>query len=85
MRSRGGEAKVVQENRFRMAMTMFAVLGLLAWFTLDGNFRYFTLAVLGLFAMRTMIYDRRRQLEERLDEKIEGEQSREESGFAGRE
>ena len=76
---------MVAENRFRVAMTMFAVLGLLAWFTLDGNFRYFTLALLGMFAMRTMVHDRRRQLEEKLDGKIDGERSREESGFAGRE
>jgi hypothetical protein len=52
---------------------MYAVLGILAWTTLDGRIRLVSLAVLGLFAVRTYVHDRRQTLEE----KIDNERSRE--------
>ena len=64
---------MVKENRFWVAIGMYAVLGLLAWFTLDGRMRLVVLAVLALFAVRTYVHDRRQALED----KIDNERSRE--------
>jgi hypothetical protein len=64
---------VRKQNRFWIAIGMYAVLGILAGTTLDGRLRLVSLAILGLFAVRTYVHDRRQALEE----KIENEQSRE--------
>jgi hypothetical protein len=64
---------VVKENRFWVAIGMYAVLGSLAWFTLDGRMRLVVLAILALFAVRTYVHDRRQALED----KIDNERSRE--------
>ena len=44
---------------------MFAVLGLLAWFTLpDDKVRGLSLALLAMFAVKTWLHHRRQQLDE---------------------
>ncbi len=51
-------------SRFAIAMTIYAVLGLLAWQTLsDEKIRLVTLAVLGLFAVKTILHHHRESLE----------------------
>jgi hypothetical protein len=44
------------KQRFYMAMTAFAVLGLLAGLTLDGKIRLAALIFLGGLALRTAIH-----------------------------
>ena len=44
------------KQRFQMAMTAFAVLALLAGFTLDGKIRLATLIFLAGLALRTAIH-----------------------------
>jgi hypothetical protein len=48
--------KDAMTQRFYMAMGAFAVLGLLAGFTLDGNLRIATLIFLAGLAARTAIH-----------------------------
>ncbi len=36
-------------------MAAYAVLGVIAWFLLEGNFRYAILILFGLFAMRSIV------------------------------
>jgi hypothetical protein len=50
--------------RFYMAMGAFAVLGLLATFTLDGEIRLATWLFLGLFAVKTVLAMLRKRAEE---------------------
>ncbi len=53
---------------------MFAVIGLLAWFTLpDDKVRGLTLALLAMFAVKTWLHHRRRLIEEdaERDQKLE--------------
>ncbi len=64
---------MVRENRFWIALAAYVGIGVLSWFTLDGRIRLVTLAVLSLFAVRTVVHEKRRELEA----KIEGEHSRE--------
>ena len=43
-------------NRFAMAMAAYAVLAALAWFTLDDQrVRLVTVAILAMFAVRTLV------------------------------
>jgi hypothetical protein len=51
-------------NRFSIALVLFALIGLLAWFTLSDRARDVTLALLAMFAVKTWLHHRRQQLEE---------------------
>ena len=51
-------------NRFSIALVLFALIGLLAWFTLSDRARDVTLALLAMFAVKTWLPHRRQQLEE---------------------
>ena len=64
---------MVKENRYWIALTVYALIGVLEWFTLDGRIRIVAFAVLALFAVRTVVHEKRRVLEE----KIDNERSRE--------
>ncbi len=70
------EPSVVGENRFWVAEVAYVAIGVLAWFTLGGNIRLVTLALLLLFAVRTALHEKRRELEEKADEKIDNERFR---------
>jgi len=53
-------------NKFYVALLTYAVLGLLAWTTLsDPKFRLATLAILGMFALRTWSWNTKVASEER--------------------
>ncbi len=58
---------MIRENRFWVALGLFVGIGLLEWFTLDGQVRLVAMALLGLFAVRTVIYEKRRELQEKID------------------
>jgi hypothetical protein len=50
-------------NRFWIAMAAFAALALLAWTTLaDEKLRVVTLAVLAMFAVKTLLFRKRMKL-----------------------
>ena len=52
-------------NRLWIALALYALLGLLAWQTLsDQRVRLATLAVLAMFAVRTVVHHRQKQLTE---------------------
>jgi hypothetical protein len=52
-------------NRFSIALVLFGLLGLLAWFTLpDSKVRAVTLALLAMFAVKTWLHHRRQQIEQ---------------------
>ncbi len=54
-------------SRFYIAMAAYAVIALLAWQTLSNEkVRLVTLAILGMFALRTMLH--RRSVEQQRDE-----------------
>jgi small basic protein len=56
-------------SRLNIALGIYVLLGLLAWFTLpDQRFRFMTIAILAFFALRAWTYRRREMLRER-DEK----------------
>jgi uncharacterized membrane protein YeiB len=42
-------------KRLIAALTAYAILGVIAWFVLEGNFRYAVLILFGLFAMRSVV------------------------------
>jgi hypothetical protein len=59
-------------RKLLVALTVYAVLALLAWFTLDASIpvggrevplRAVTLAILGLFALRTLLHAQRERIE----------------------
>lgn len=50
-------------SRLAVAMSLYAILGLLAGFTLDGELRIGTLLILGLFAVKTWLGEIKRNLE----------------------
>jgi hypothetical protein len=59
-------------KRLRLALVIYAALALLAWFTLtDQRIRVITIAILAMFAIRTLTYSKRypRDEEQDLDEK----------------
>ena len=46
-------------SRFHIAMAAYLLIGVLAWTTLsDEKFRYVTLAILAMFAVRTLVHRR---------------------------
>jgi hypothetical protein len=52
-------------NRLWLALGIYAVLALLAWFTLgDQRFRIATVVVLALFAVRTVTWSKRHPRDE---------------------
>ncbi len=58
----------MRSHRLIAAMFAFAVLAVLAWRTLpDERIRWITWAVLGLFAVRTLVHWRREQQEAKHD------------------
>ena len=61
--SRESGGRMAQDNRFWIAMGVYVVLAAVEWLTLEGRVRWVALAVLALFAVRTVIHDRRRALE----------------------
>ena len=62
----------MRSHRLIAAMVAFAVLAVMAWQTLpDDRIRWFTWAVLGLFAARTLIHWRREQQEAKDDSAVE--------------
>jgi hypothetical protein len=59
-------------RKLRVALTVYAVLAVLAWFTLNASIpiagrevplRAVTLAILGLFAFRTLLHAQRERIE----------------------
>ena len=59
-------------KKLLVALTVYAVLALMAWFTLDASIpvggrevplRAVTLAILGLFAVRTLLQAQRERIE----------------------
>jgi uncharacterized membrane protein YfcA len=56
-------------SKFTIAMAIYAVLGLLAWQTLsDEKIRLVTLAILGMFALKTVLHQRREALDHKRGE-----------------
>ena len=51
-------------SRFSIALALFGLLGLLAWFTLSDKTRAVTLGLLAMFAVKTWLHHRRQQMEE---------------------
>jgi hypothetical protein len=52
-------------SRFSIALAIFGLLGLLAWFTLpDSKARDVTLALLAMFVVKTWLHHRRQKLEQ---------------------
>lgn len=49
------------------AFILYAVIAALTWFTLDGDYRYYVLLAIGLFAFKTYIDIVRRRLQARED------------------
>jgi hypothetical protein len=50
---------VIALNRLLIALGVYTLLGALAWATLgDGRIRLVTLAILGLFALKTVLHRR---------------------------
>jgi len=63
-------------RKLLVALTVYAALALLAWFTLDASIpvggrevplRAVTLAILGLFTARTLLHAQRRRMEQEGD------------------
>ena len=55
-------------SRFSLALSLYGVLGLLAWFTLpDQKVRGVTLALLAMFAVKSWLHRRRMALERNED------------------
>ncbi len=53
-------------NRFFMALGAYAVLAVLAWTTLsDPKFKFATLAILAMFAVRTWSWSKKLEHEQR--------------------
>ena len=53
-------------NKFLVAMGVYAVLAALAWTTLsDPKFKFATLAILAMFAIRTWAWNKRLENEQR--------------------
>jgi hypothetical protein len=50
-------------RRFAVALSLYAVLGVLAAFTLDGHFRIGTFIVLGGIALKTWLVVLKRRLD----------------------
>jgi hypothetical protein len=51
-------------SRFSIALTLYGLLGLLAWLTLpDKQIRFVTLALLAMFAVKSWIHHRKNALE----------------------
>ena len=50
-------------RRFRWALATYAAIGVCAWFTLDGNFRWLVLVLLAAFAIKSWVALRREQAE----------------------
>ena len=60
---------LVVNNKFAVAMTIFALLAALAWWALsDPKLRLVTLALLALFAFKTWLHHRKSLLDECEDE-----------------
>jgi type II secretory pathway component PulJ len=53
--------------KFRIAMALFALLGVGEWLTLDGKFRKAALLLLCMFAFFTALKHVRRRIEEKAD------------------
>ena len=52
-------------SRFSIALALFGLLGLLAWFTLpDNKVRAVTLALLAMFAVKTWLSHRQQQIDQ---------------------
>lgn len=49
-------------KRFRWALGAYALIGVAAWFTLDGNLRLIVLILMVVFAIRSWIAVRREEL-----------------------
>jgi len=56
------------DNRFRLAMAVYALLAVLAVVTLDGKIRIATLLILALFAVKTVLHVLRKRSEENPEE-----------------
>ncbi len=63
-------------RKLLVALAVYAVLAVLAWFTLDADIpiggrevplRAVTLAILGLFALRTLLHAQRKRIEQDRD------------------
>ncbi len=50
-------------RRFQIALILYALLGVGAWFTLEGNLRWIVLILLGVFTIRSWVALRREELE----------------------
>jgi hypothetical protein len=66
----------MMSRKLRVALSLYAVLAVLAWFTLDASFpisgrevplRDLTLAILGLFTVRTLLHAQRERIEQGRD------------------
>jgi hypothetical protein len=64
-------------SRLQIALSVYALLAVVAWFTLsDPRFRYLTIAFLAFFAIRVITTSMRQKLEDRekQDEKSDPEE-----------
>lgn len=50
-------------KRFRYALATYLLIGIAAWFTLDGRFRWFVLVLMAALAIRSWVAVRREELE----------------------
>ncbi len=50
-------------KRLPYAMAVYFLLGVAAWFTLEGNFRWIILLLMAVFAVRSWIAVRREDLQ----------------------
>ncbi len=49
-------------RRFLIALTLYTLLGVSVWFTLEGNLRWMVLILLGALALKTWIAVRREEI-----------------------
>jgi hypothetical protein len=62
-------------NRLRLALGIYVALALLAWFTLsDSKIRIITIAILAMFAVRTLTFSKRSAQTDKPDERDSEEQ-----------
>ena len=71
-------------NKFYMALLAYAVLAALAWTTLsDPKFKLGTLAILGMFALRTWSWNKKLEEEHREESSEPGASSHERQARKG--
>ncbi|MBI4890466.1 MAG: hypothetical protein HY821_07550 [Acidobacteria bacterium] len=50
------------KSKLKWALAGYALLGVAAWFTLDGRFRWIVLVILAAFAVKSWVATKKEQL-----------------------